>query len=131
MTGENGNAQELHIVLLSNDPARTYPALSLAMGAAAMGAKARVYCTTAGLDLVRKGAADKVQLPGFPPLGQVLRDAIRQGVDVCACAPSTEVLKSFGITKETVVDGVRMEDVIGFLSGALPAAKNGGVVTFI
>ena len=125
------DAQELHIVLLSNDPALAYPALSLAMGAAAMGAKARIYCTTAGLDLVRKGAADNVQLPGFPPLGQLLRDAIRQGVDVCACAPSTEVLRSFGITKETVEDGVRMEDVIGFLNGALPAAKDGGIVTFI
>src|SRR3990172_8009703 len=105
------DAQELHIVLLSNDPMRTYPALSLALGAAAMGAKARIYCTTTGLDLVRKGAADNVRLPGFPPLGEVLR--------------------TFGITKETVEDGARMEDVIGFLSGALPAAKNGGVVTFI
>jgi len=124
-------AQELHIVLLSNDPMRTYPALSLALGAAAMGAKARIYCTTTGLDLVRKGAADNVRLPGFPPLGQLLRDAIAQGVDVCACAPSIEVLRTFGITKETVEDGVRMEDVIGFLSVALPAAKNGGVVTFI
>src|SRR3972149_3720355 len=81
------DAQELHIVLLSNDPMRTYPALSLALWAAAMGAKARIYCTTTGLDLVRKGAADNVRLPGFPPLGQLLRDAIAQGVDVCACAP--------------------------------------------
>src|SRR2546422_390738 len=81
--------QELHIVLLSNDPQRAYPAFQLAMGAAAMGHKARIYATTAGLDLLRKGAADKVQLPGYPPLGQVLRDAIKYGAEVCACAAST------------------------------------------
>lgn len=123
--------QEVHIVLLSNDPARTYPAVTLALSAAAMGAKTRVYCTTAGLDVVRKGAADKVQLPGFPPLGDLLRDAIRQGVEVCACAPSMEALKNFGITPETVEDGVRLEDVVGFLSQALPAARDGGIVTFV
>jgi len=123
--------QELHIVLVSNDPARAYPAFQLAMGAAAMGHKARVYATTAGLELLKKGAADKVQLPGYPPLGQILRDAIKFGAEVCACAASTDILKSQGITPETVEPGVKLEDMIGFLNGALPAAKNGGVVTFI
>ncbi len=123
--------QELHIVLVSNDPHRAYPAFQLAMGAAAMGNKARVYATTAGLDLLKKGAADKVQLPGYPPLGQVIRDAIKYGADVCACAASSDILKRQGITPETVEPGVKLEDMIGFLNGALPAAKNGGVVTFI
>jgi len=123
--------QELHIVLLSNDPARAYPAIQLVMGAAAMGHKARLYATTDGLDILRKGAADKIQLPGYPPLGQVLRDAIKLGADICACAASNEILKNSGITPETVEPGVRLEDMIGFLNGALPAAKNGGVVTFI
>ncbi len=123
--------QELHIVLVSNDPERAYPAFQLAMGAAAMGNKARVYATTAGLELLKKGAADKVQLPGYPPLGQVLRDAIKYGAEVCACAASGEILKNQGITPDTVEPGVKLEDMIGFLNGALPAAKNGGVVTFI
>ncbi len=123
--------QELHIVLVSNDPQRAYPAFQLAMGAAAMGNKARVYATTAGLELLKKGAADKVQLPGYPPLGQVLRDAIKYGAEVCACAASSDILKHQGITPETVEPGVKLEDMIGFLNGALPAAKNGGVVTFI
>ncbi len=36
-----------------------------------------------------------------------------------------------GITKETVEEGVELEDVISFLNDAMPAAKNGGIVTFI
>jgi predicted peroxiredoxin len=124
-------SQEIHIVLLSNDPQRAYPAFQLAMGAAALGQKARVYATTAGLDLLRKGAADKIQLPGYPPLGQVIRDAIKFGAEVCACAASSEILKSQGITPQTVEPGVRLEDMMGFLNRALPAAKEGGIVTFI
>jgi len=123
--------QELHIVLVSNEPARAYPAIQLALGAAAMGNKAKVYATTGGLEVLRKGAADQIHLPGYPPLGQILRDAIKLGVEVCACAPSTDILKAQGITKDTVEEGVKLEDMIGFLQGALPAAKDGGVITFI
>ncbi len=123
--------QEIHIVLLSNEATRAYPAVQLALGAVAMGTKAKVYCTSAGLEVVRKGGADGIQMPGFPPLGQLLRDALQAGVEVCACAPSPEILQAMGITKETVEEGVELEDVVTFLSDALPAAKNGGIVTFI
>ena len=124
-------SQELHIVLLSNEAGRAYPALQLAMGARAMGTKAKVYCTSHGLQVVKKGAADAIEMPGYPSLGQVLRDALAAGVEVCACAPSPEILQSMGITEQTVEEGVELEDVVGFLNDALPAAKNGGIVTFI
>lgn len=123
--------QELNIVLVSNDPARAYPAVQLALGAAAMGHKVKLYATTAGLDVVTKGGVDKIQFPGFPPLKEIVQDAIQNGVKVCACAPSMDILKNLGVTKDTVLDGVTIEDVIGFLNDALPAAQRGGVVTFI
>ncbi len=123
--------QEFHIVLLSSEPFRAYPAIQLAMGAVAMGAKAKVYCTSSGLDIVRKAAADEIQMSGYPPLGQLLRDALNSGVKVCACAPSPEVLQAMGITRETVEEGVDLEDMISFLNDAMPAAKDGGIVTFI
>ena len=40
--------QEVHIVLVSNDPNRAYPALILALGTITMGAKCKVYCTMSG-----------------------------------------------------------------------------------
>lgn len=123
--------QELHLVLVSNEPARAYPAIQLALGAAAMGHKVKVYATTGGLDVVKKGTVDKIHFPGFPPLKEVLQDAIKMGVRVAACAPSADILKNLGVTKDTVVDGVVLEDVIGFLNEAFPAAQKGGVVTFI
>ena len=123
--------QEIHMVLLSNEPERVYPAFMLALGAVAMDVKVNVYCAMKGLDVVKKGAAEKIQLPGAPPLSQLIRDAISNGVRVCACAPSKEMLEQMGVTKETVEEGVELEDVVVFLRSALPAAKKGGLVFFV
>ncbi|HZW55967.1 MAG TPA: DsrE/DsrF/DrsH-like family protein [Nitrososphaerales archaeon] len=123
--------QELHIVIVSNDPTRVYPALTLALGATALGARANIYATMNGLDVVRRDAADRIKFPGMPPIDKLVGDAIGGGVSICACAPSREMLAQMGITSETVISGVKLEDVVGFLTSALPAAKNGGVVLFI
>jgi predicted peroxiredoxin len=123
--------QEVHIVLLSDSPARAYPAFQLALAATALGSPARVYLTSDALRLVKQGEADKVQMPGMPTLGQLLKDSLKMGVEVCACGPSIEFLKQMGITEETVEPGVKLEDAVTFLKKALPASKQGGIVTFI
>ncbi|HLE35480.1 MAG TPA: DsrE family protein [Nitrososphaerales archaeon] len=123
--------QEVHIVLLSNEPGRAYSALVLALGSVTMGAKCKLYCTMDGLDIVKKGGASKITMPGAPPLEKYLKDAIQAGVEVTACGPSKEMLEQMGVTKGNLEQGVEFEDVIGFLNTALPAAKNGGMVVFI
>jgi len=123
--------QEVHIVLVSNDPNRAYPALILALGTITMGAKCKLYCTMSGLDVVKRGGASKITMPGTPPLDKYLKDAIDAGVEVTACGPSKEMLVQMGITKDNLEQGVQFEDVVGFLKAALPAAKNGGMVLFI
>jgi len=123
--------QEIHIVIVSNDPERVYPAITLALGAISMGSKASLYCTMSGLDVIRKDAGERIKFPGMPPLDKYVKDAIAGGTKVCACAPSKEMLAQMGISNETVLPGVTIEDVIGFLSQALPAAKSGGVVLFV
>jgi predicted peroxiredoxin len=123
--------QEVHIVLVSNDPNRAYPALILALGTITMGAKCKLYCTMNGLDIVKKGGASKITMLGAPPLDKYLKDAIDAGVEVTACGPSKEMLAQMGITRDNLEQGVEFEDVIGFLKAALPAAKKGGMVLFI
>ena len=128
---EQQRQQEVHIVLVSNDPNRAYPAFTLALGAVTMGAKCKLYCTMSGLDLVKKGGSSKITMPGAPPLDKHLKDAIDAGVEVTACGPSKEMLIQMGITKDNLEQGVQFEDVIGFLKAALPASRNGGMVLFI
>lgn len=123
--------QEVHIVIVSNDPARVYPAVTLALGATAMGSKVKLYATMNGLDLIRNDAGERIKMPGMPPIDKYVRDAIAAGTSICACAPSKEMLTQFGITESSVIPGVSLEDAIGFLTAALPAAKTGGVVLFV
>lgn len=123
--------QEPHVVLLSNDPNRVFPALSLVLGARAMGVPGSLYCAQAGLDAVLKEKSEKIQLPGYPPASKFVRDAISAGAHVCACAPSKQILEQMGVRPDTVIEGVQLEDAITFLKRALAAAKNGGIVTFI
>jgi Predicted peroxiredoxins len=123
--------QELHIVLVSNDPQRVYPALTLVLASTALGVKAHLYCTMSGLDVVKKETANKITLQGMPPIDKYLKDAIDSGTYVCACAPSKEFLNKMGITEETVFPGVKLEDAVTFLNKALNAARNGGIVLFV
>src|SRR5438552_4167348 len=71
--------QEVHIVLVSNDPNRAYPALILALGTITMGAKCKLYCTMSGLDVVKRGGSSKITMPGAPPLDKYLKDSIDRG----------------------------------------------------
>jgi predicted peroxiredoxin len=123
--------QEIHIVLVSNDPQRVYPALTLVLASAALGVKAHLYCTMGGLDIVKKDAVNKISMPGMPPIEKYVKDALEAGAYICACAPSKEFLTKMGITEETVLPGVQLEDAITFLNRALNAAKNGGIVLFV
>ncbi len=96
-----------------------------------MGAKCKLFCTMGGLEIIKKGGASKITIPGAPSLDKYLNDAIEAGVQVTACGPSKEMLKQMGITPETLEEGVEFEDVIGFLNAALPASKKGGMILFI
>lgn len=123
--------QEVHLVLASNAPGRAYSSLILALGTVAMGAKCKLYFTMGALDIIKKGGASKIVMPGVPPLEKYLHDAIKEGVVVTACGPSKEFLLQLGITPDNLEQGVEFEDVIGFLNAALPASKKGGLVLFI
>src|SRR6476620_2748598 len=131
LMSEQKEEQEVHIVLISNEPGRAYSALVLALGAVTMGAKCKLYCTMGGLDIVKKGGSSKITMPGAPSLDKYLKDAIDAGVEITACGPSKEMLAQMGITKDNLEQGVQFEDVIGFLKAALPASRNGGMVVFI
>jgi len=123
--------QELHIVLVSNEPDRVYPALTLILAAGALGAKPYLYCAMRGLDVVKKGSTDKISIPGMPPVEKYLEDAISLGAYVSACAPSRKMLEDMGISEHTLYPGVQIEEAVSFLKKALEASKKGGIVLFI
>ena len=123
LMSEQKEEQEVHIVLISNEPGRAYSALVLALGTVTMGAKCKLYCTMNGLEIVKKGGASKITMQGAASLDKYLHDAIEAGVQVTACGPSKEMLKQMGITADNLEPGVEFEDVIGFLTASATCFK--------
>lgn len=122
---------KLYLILLSNDPKRVYPALMLSLSAAAMGDEVHLYCAMDGLDLVHKERSKAISMQGMPPAGKFLTDALNAGAKVCACAPSMEMLAMMGISENSVLEGVKLEDVTGFLIDLKKDLGKDTVVSFI
>jgi predicted peroxiredoxin len=58
-----------------------------------------------GVELVRKGGADAVEAPGFPPLKKLLDDVRELGGKLLVCGPC---IKSRGIAPEDLVEGAEV-----------------------
>ena len=58
-----------------------------------------------GVELVRKGGADAIEAPGFPPLAKLMADVIELGAKLLVCGPC---LKSRGIAANDLVDGAEV-----------------------
>jgi len=124
-------SQELHIVLVSNEPERVYPALTLILAASTFGVKSYLYCTMKGLDVIKKDSADRISMPGMPPVKEYLEDSISLGAYIAACAPSKKMLEGMGVNEQTLYPGVQIEEAVSFLQRALKAAKKGSIVLFV
>jgi predicted peroxiredoxin len=58
-----------------------------------------------GVELVRKGGADAVEAPGFPPLRKLIDDVRELGGKLLVCGPC---IKSRGITADDLIDGAEV-----------------------
>lgn len=82
-------------------PERLYAPFVLATTAKAMGIDATVYFVVKGVEVVKKGEAEKIKMGKFPNLKEVIDQAIEAGVELKACDQSTQVL---GIERGGYVD---------------------------
>ena len=82
-------------------PERLYAPFVLATTAKSMGIDAAIYFMIKGVEVVKKGEAEKIKLGNFPNLKEVIDQAIEAGVELMACDQSTQVL---GIERGGYVD---------------------------
>lgn len=78
-------------------------ALTIALGGMTAGLKVSIFLTSAGVDLVRRGAADTTHVKPLEPLADMLRSFLERGGTLWACTPC---VKSRGYTQEQLIDGV-------------------------
>jgi predicted peroxiredoxin len=94
------------IVFLSRsiDDERATVAWTLANAGVANGQDVTVFCVSAGVDVLRKGAADTVQMnPHDPSMKELIGKFMADGGTVWACPPCSSLR---GYTEDQFLDGV-------------------------
>jgi predicted peroxiredoxin len=78
-------------------------ALTIALGGMTSGLKVSIFLTSAGVDIVRRGAADATHVKPLEPLAHMLKDFLARGGTLWACTPC---VKGRGYTQENLIEGV-------------------------
>lgn len=78
---------------------------TIANGGITAGLSVLVFLTSAGVDLVRRRAADTTQVKPLEPLASLIRDFVSRGGVLCACTPC---VKSRGYEATDLIDGVQI-----------------------
>jgi len=105
-----------------HDDERATVSWTIANGGLAAGLEVTMFLVSAGLDLVRKGAADHVRMNPFdPPMKELIEGFMARGGKVLACPPCAKVR---GYSQESLLDGVT---IVG--SAALHALIKEGAAT--
>jgi predicted peroxiredoxin len=100
-TAENGNNRYLFVVTgFDQEPDRTAAPLVLANNALAGGADVLVWLTHDGVELAKKGEADKVKPRSFPALIELLTNYIEAGGRIGICPPCG---KTHGINEQNMI----------------------------
>jgi predicted peroxiredoxin len=96
-------AQKILYVVMSGTetPERLYAPFVLATTARTMGIDATIYFLQKGVTVIKKGEAEKIQMGNFPPLKDIIDQAVQAGVELMACDQSTQLL---GIDRGGYVD---------------------------
>jgi predicted peroxiredoxin len=103
---ETTNTTDKTIVFLSRgiDDERSTVAWTLANAGVANGQDVTVFAVSAGVDVLRKGAADTVQMnPHDPSMKELITKFMSNGGTVWACPPCSALR---GYTDEAFIDGV-------------------------
>lgn len=98
----------LYVVTSGTDePHRLYAPFVLATTARTMDIDATIYFLIKGVSVMKKGEAEKIKMGNFPPLNEIIDQAIEAGVKLMACDQSTQMLgiERGGYVKECGVVG--------------------------
>jgi predicted peroxiredoxin len=88
-----------------NTPMRLYSPIVLATVAQSMNIDATVYFLAMGLTVLKKGAAEKVQMGAFPPLSELMQKAMDAGVKFLVCDQSSQLMN---LGRGDYIDGVEI-----------------------
>ncbi len=103
-------------------PQRLYAPFVLAITAQTMDIDATVYFLGEGVTVVKKGAAETVQLGSFPPLKEIMDQAIAAGVKIKVCEQSCQLIgieRGDFIPKADIVGAATLNDLVLAADGTM------------
>jgi predicted peroxiredoxin len=109
-------ANKMLIFCGSDDPYKAFPPFMLASGALAMDMDITLFFTLTGLNIIKKGGAQAIKLPGapktLPEFIQIMQEANAKFI---ACSAAFPIVKC---KEEDLIDGVECGGVASFVSAA-------------
>jgi predicted peroxiredoxin len=109
-------AKKMVIFCGSDEPQKAFPPFMLGIGAMAMDMELMMFFTMSGLNIIRKGGAEKIKLEGAPKTLQEFIDIIREGdTELVACSAAFAIV---GCKEEDLIEGVECGGVATFVDEA-------------
>jgi predicted peroxiredoxin len=100
----------------SDDPQKVFPPFMLGSGALATEMEVTMFFTMSGLNIVKKGGAEKIVLPGAPKtLPEFIKVVQEGGAKMIACSAAFPIV---GIKEQDLIEGVECGGVATFVIGA-------------
>lgn len=112
-------ADKMVVFCGSDEPEKAFPPFMLGLGAIAAGMDVMIFFTMSGLNIIKKGGAEKIELPNAPmSLPEFVKNSLDSGVRFIACSAAFDIA---GIKEEDIIDGVTIGGVASFLNDAKDA----------
>jgi predicted peroxiredoxin len=103
----------------SDEPTKAFPPFMLGSGALALDMEVNLFFTMSGLNIIRKGGAEKIELGSAPKtLPEFIQIMKEGGAKMIACSAAFPIV---GCKEEDLIDGVECGGVATFVSGAQEA----------
>jgi predicted peroxiredoxin len=109
-------AAKVMIFCGSDDPQKAFPPFMLGSGGLALDMDVTMFFTMSGLNIVKKGGAEKIALPGAPKtLPEYIEIMQEGGTKMIACSAAFPIA---GVTEQDLIEGVECGGVATFMIGA-------------
>lgn len=109
-------ASKMLVFCGSDDPHKAFPPLMLGSGALATDMELTMFFTLSGLNIIRKGGAEEIVLPGAPKtLPEFLAIVREGGAKMIACSAAFSIV---GVEEKDLIDGVECGGVATFVTAA-------------
>ena len=100
---ENGKRNLVVLITHGTDHEMSSVGFTIANGGLTAGLDVSIFLTSAGVDLVRKRAAQSTQVAPLEPLAAIIDDFVKRGGNLWACSPC---VKARGYEGNDLLDGV-------------------------